>query len=720
MKRLFLLLIIIINALSSFAQKNYVYPIAPKDSIVDVYFDTKISDPYQWMENPDDPRLIAWMESQKALTQKQANKQTRIWTLRGQLASMYNDVDKDITEDYKKTDSKLLSKYVFKYELDRDDRAPSLLYKQRQGSMDRYLVKIKDFRLGKKDHVVIASYDVNEDEDIAVVRMSVNGSDWQTAYLFELKTGTQLSDTIKYLRSNSAIVWHGRNIYYDRYEMPEKGRELLDKAIGQKLYYHVIGTSQEKDQMLFQNPDNTGTNSIHFFKMRKKLFFYHYQTINKQMIKVLSESDINPEKFLLKSFLYYPNVDSINMEIAAKRGDSILLMTNWGAPNGRVLLVDINRPNQASEFIPEYDINLEDVDKLGMDKITCIYRKNDQNIALIFDLSGALLKKIEFPKGKKLNGFYENSDLVNHTNFNITSFYHPPLWYQLSLKDLTFKPIQAVSVPYDPESLETRYVEYESKDGTMIPMYLTCLKETKLNGKNPVLLYGYGGYGITVDPNFDQSTALLLLYGGILAVPNIRGGGGLGNEWALQGRNLKKQNAIDDFIGAAEYLIKENYTNPDKLVINGASHGGLLVASAMTQRPELFKAVIAEAGPYDMLRFEKFTIGAVSTNLNEFGSVENEDEFINRKSYSPLQNLKAGVSYPNLLLITGENDDRVPPLHSYKFLAALQELGDAKSIYQIYITPGSGHGGALTQNDWTDALLFKYYFLFDQLNIDFY
>jgi prolyl oligopeptidase len=246
------------------------------------------------------------------------------------------------------------------------------------------------------------------------------------------------------------------------------------------------------------------------------------------------------------------------------------------------------------------------------------------------------------------------------------------------------------------------------------------MKDTKLNGKNPVLLYGYGGYGIPVEPNFDESTALLLLYGGILAVPNIRGGGGLGNEWALEGRNLKKQNAIDDFIGAAEYLIKENYTNSDKLVINGASHGGLLVASAMAQRPELFKAVIAEAGPYDMLRFEKFTIGAVNTNLNEFGSVENEDEFINRKSYSPLQNLKAGVSYPNLLLITGENDDRVPPLHSYKFLAALQELGDAKSLYQIYITPGSGHGGALTPKDWTDALLFKYYFLFDQLDIDFY
>lgn len=715
-----LLIIIVINALGSFAQKNYVYPIAPNDSIVNEYFDTKISDPYQWMENPDDPRLLVWINSQKALTQKQSNKQTRVWDLRAQIASIYNDVKTDTADNFKKTDSKLKSKYVFTYELIRDNRARDLLYRLRKESMDRYLVKIKDFKLGKKDHVVIASHDENEEEDLAVIRMSVNGSDWQTAYFFDLKTGKQLSDTLKYLRNGSNIEWHGKNVYYDRYDAPEKGREHLDKAEGQKLYYHTIGTSQQEDKLLFQNPDPTGTNRFSYFREGKRLFFNHYYTLNNRIVRAYSVTDEDPEKFLLKNFLYYPNADSINIEIEHIIGDSILLKTNWMAPNERVLLVDIKKPNKLLEFVPEYDINLREVNQLGKDKIACIYRNNGQNIALIFNLSGELLKKIEFPKGKKVNGFYELSDEVDYTNFSVSSFYHPPLLYQLSLKDLTFKPIGSVSVPYEPESLETRYVEYKSKDGTMIPMYLTCMKETKLNGKNSVLLYGYGGYGTTVEPRFDESTALLLLYGGILAMPNIRGGGGQGNKWAREGRNLKKQNAIDDFIGAAEYLIKENYTNPEKLIINGASHGGLLVASAMTQRPELFKAVIAEAGPYDMLRFGKFTVGAMSGNLNEFGSVENKAEFMNLMSYSPLYNIKAGVSYPNLLLITGENDDRVPPLHSFKFLAAMQELGDPKSLYHIYITPGSGHGGASTNQDAVDKLLFKYYFLFDQLNIDFY
>jgi prolyl oligopeptidase len=460
MKKLLFIIIIIINALSSFAQKNYVYPIAPKDSIVNEYFDTKISDPYQWMENPDDPRLLVWIDSQKELTQKLANNQTRKRDLRAQIASIYSDVKTDTADNFKKTDSKLKSKYVFKYELVRDNRARDLLYRLRKESMDRYLVNIKDFRLGKNDHVVIASHDENEEEDLAVIRMSVNGSDWQTAYLFDLKTGKQLSDTLKYLRNTSNIEWHGKNVYYDRYNAPEKGRELLDKAEGQKLYYHTTGTSQREDKLVFQNPDTTGTNYFTYFREGKRLFFNHYYRLNNKIVRAFSVADEDPKNFLLKNFLYYPNADSINIEIEHIIGDSILLKTNWMAPNERVLLVDIKKPNKLSEFVPEYDINLREVKKLGKDKIACIYRNNGQNIALIFNLSGELLKKIEFPKGKKVNGFYELNDKVGFTNFSISSFYHPPLLYQLSLKDLTFEPIGSVSVPYDPKSLETRYVEY--------------------------------------------------------------------------------------------------------------------------------------------------------------------------------------------------------------------------------------------------------------------
>ncbi|MBT8296434.1 MAG: prolyl oligopeptidase family serine peptidase, partial [Gramella sp.] len=305
-------------------------------------------------------------------------------------------------------------------------------------------------------------------------------------------------------------------------------------------------------------------------------------------------------------------------------------------------------------------------------------------------------------------------------SFSISSFFHPPLWYQISLEDLSFKPSVAVTVPYNIDNLETKYVTYTSKDGTEIPMYITCDKDTKLDGSNPVLMYGYGGYGITVEPNFDYTTGLFLAHGGIYVVPNIRGGGAKGNHWALEGRRLKKQNAIDDFISAAEYLIAEKYTRPEKMIISGTSHGGMLVTATITKRPDLFKAAIAEAGVHDVLRFHKYTIGSVNVNLNEFGTPTTLEDFENLRSYSPLHQIKRGVKYPNLLLITGDTDDRVPPHHSYKFLAKLQEYGDPKGLYEVYITPGSGHAGALTPEDSVDKLLFESYFLFDQLDIKFF
>jgi prolyl oligopeptidase len=237
----------------------------------------------------------------------------------------------------------------------------------------------------------------------------------------------------------------------------------------------------------------------------------------------------------------------------------------------------------------------------------------------------------------------------------------------------------------------------------------------ELNGENPTLLYGYGGYGITVEPSYNASKALWLLKGGILAVPNVRGGGAEGLDWGLQGRRLNKQNTIDDFIAAAEYLIEENYTNSSKLGANGGSHGALLVSAAAVQRPALFKAVVAEAGPYDMLRFGNYTVGAVNTNINEFGTVTNQEDYENLKSYSPLHHIMEDVKYPNMLLITGDGDDRVPPFHTYKFLATLQEKASAESLFLLYQIPGAGHGGALNANDWFDKLVYKYAFLYGQL-----
>jgi prolyl oligopeptidase len=717
--KIYFILFFYFLAFNSHAQKRYEYPIAPKDSTTDNYFGTLVKDPYQWMENQEDPKLQEWIEAQKKLTRKVSNNQTRKLELRAQISSMYNDIERETTDSYVNPKDEFKSKYVFEWKETGYKRAPDLLYKLR-GSMKKTLVSRKDFENGKDDQITINVKSVNEDHDIVAIEISHYGGDWREIFLFDLKTGDQLPDTLKNVRIGGSLIWKEKDIFYDRYNAPAKGRELLDRAKEQKFCYHKFGSSQKDDLILYQNQDTTGTKSFDSFEVNDRLFLDLPISVRGQNIRSLVMANMDVESFYFKNILAYPDVDTISMEVSELIGDTILFKSNWNAPNGKVLMLDINRPNQLSELVPELDVPLWDVSKLGKGKIVCTYRYNGNNTALIYSMKGELLKQISFPQGKKVNGLYENEDKAERTVFSVSSFYHPPLHYQISLDDLEFKPVQSLSVPYDPDLIETRYVTYQSKDGTEIPMYITCRKDIKLDGSNATLMYGYGGYGITVEPRFNPSQALLLLHGGVLAMPNIRGGGSEGLAWGLEGRRLKKQNAIDDFIAAGEYLINSGYTRSEKLAASGGSHGAMLVAAAVTQRPQLFEVAIMEAGPYDMLRFEQFTAGGADINHREFGKTINEEEFYVMHSYSPLHNIVEGTRYPSMLLISGDHDDRVPPLHSYKFLATLQEKVDSKSTIVMYLTPGSGHGGALTNQDFEDKLLFEYYFLFNRLGVDFY
>ena len=700
---------------SSYGQKTHDYLLAPNDSIDNVYFSNTIQDPYQWMENGDDARLTEWLESQDKLARKIKKRNFTTNSLKGKISAMYYGVRENIIDGYVKKDAESISKYQFKYKSRNSDRSPDLLYRLRDKGNYQRLIEVKDYMNDKDDHLDIVNYNVNEDYDLVAVELSHNGSDWRELLFFNLKTGEQILNSIKNIRTSSKFIWDEMNLFYDAYDAPLTGRELLDKPTGQKLFYHRFGKKQIEDEVLYINPDSSGTTLFRYFKLKDKLFFYDFYNHNGKIYNTISVSDSTYSNLSLKKFIIYPDDEGIEISVEELFDDTVVLKTNWNAPNGRVLLSDLNNPNNPKEIVPEYDVILKEVNRLGKDKIACIYKNGNKDLALIYDLEGNLLKKIDFPEGKKLHNFYEKNEDVEHTDFYVSSFYHPNLWYQLSLKDLTFKPSQSISVPYDPKSLETRYVQYPSKDGTLIPMYITCLKATKLNGKNPTLLYGYGGYGITVEPAFDESQALWLLHGGVLAVPNVRGGGAGGSQWGMAGRRLNKQNCIDDFNAAADYLIDQNYTSSEKLGANGGSHGGLLVAAAAIQRPELFKAIIAEAGPYDMLRFENFTIGSINISTKEFGTTSDSSDFKNLRSYSPLHNIKEGVKYPNILLMTGDSDDRVPPHHTYKFLATLQAKGSPESLYIMYLIPGAGHGGALTFNDWFDKVLYKYAFLYDQL-----
>ncbi|MDN3493112.1 prolyl oligopeptidase family serine peptidase [Winogradskyella bathintestinalis] len=718
MKPFFSLILILGTVCYSNAQQTFKYPDVSKDSITDVYFDDHVMDSYQWMENPNDPRLENWIKTQNKITARQHKKYVQMWRLKAQLSTMYNKTKVEQKKSYQKESDSLKSKYEFKYTHTSSKRANDLNYRLRGAKNYKKLINLKDFRLDKDDNVSITKRYLNEDFNLVAIELSHNGSDWREVYFFDLLTGEQFANKLTNIRAGNGIIWKGRDVIYNAFETPKEGRELLDRAKGQKLFYHKLDNKQSEDRMLYQNPDVSGANTFKYYEKNDKLFFKHYYNVRGQIVKALSVAHIQPESFYLSNFLLYPNSESIYVNIEQVKNDTVILSTNWQAPNGRVLQSNITELNKVSELVPEYDLQLISVHKLGSSKIACMYAKEGKNLVMIFDLNGQLLRKIDFPEGKKINHFYEHEDNATHTDFSVSSFFHPELWFQLSLSDLTFKPAQVLRVPYDPERLETRYVKYKSKDGTEVLMYITCAKDTKLNGENPTLLYGYGGYGNTVVPNFNESLTLWLLHGGILAVPNIRGGGAHGTDWSLAGRRLNKQNTIDDFIAAAEFLITEKYTNSDKLAINGSSHGGLLVGAAITQRPELFKVAIAESGAFDMLRFENFTVGSANTNRNEFGTVKDTLDYQNLKSYSPMHNIKEGVKYPNVLLIVGKNDDRVPPFHSYKFLANLQEKGSNESLYEIFIVEGTGHGGALNNQDFTQKLMHKYSFLFNLLEVN--
>ncbi|MEQ8549731.1 MAG: prolyl oligopeptidase family serine peptidase [Cyclobacteriaceae bacterium] len=720
--RLFCSLFLFLSSVSSaIGQKTFDYPPAPIDSIFDAYFGDSIFDPYQWMENPNDPRLSLWLEKQKSLTDKLDRQQVRRSTLLAQIASIYSDSKSENQDNIEEEDKSNEDLWEFRYDYPNDSETRNLQFRKNDLGNFITLIDAKKLRKHKGENVLIGQRFLNENQNLMAVMIIRNGTDWREVMFYDLIKGTQLQDKLLYLRVGSNIVWDDAGLYYDAYEAPTKGRELLDRAKGQTLFFHKIGEQQSIDQKLYQNSDTTGSTSFSFGKLNDKLYLAHtIRSRGKEYGAVAYAVPQNGQSLYFKNFLTIPKPSEYTFSLRQFIGDTALLYTNWNAPNGKILMCDINKSNALVELTKDVGLPLKSITRLGKDKIVGIHLQNGQNIAKIYNLNGRLLKTIDFPVGKKVIGFYEDDSSAKTTNFGLKSFYHPTLWYKLDLMNLNFEPINKVYTPYKATDLETKYVSYYSKDSTIISMYLTSRKDIELNGENPILIYGYGGYGITVEPDFDQSQALWLLHGGILAIPNIRGGGAEGEDWGTAGRGLKKQNAIDDFISAAEFLIAKKYTNPSKIALNGGSHGGLLVGAAITQRPKLFKAAIIEAGALDMLRFGKYTAGLASINIKEFGSVTDSLELLNLKSYSPLHNIEKGQLYPNTLLMTGTDDDRVVPMHSYKFIAQLQNNADTKGLYHLFLTEGTGHSGALTRTAFTNQLLYKYYFLFDQLGVVFW
>ena len=649
------------------------YPETAKDDVVDVYFGKEVADPYRWLENDTTAATAAWVEAQNAVTNDYLQQIPFRQALLDRLTELAN---------YEKigTPSKKNGKYYF-YKND-GLQNQSVLYVQ--DSLDgEPRVFIDPNTFSEDGTVALGNVSFSNDGKYVAYAVSKSGSDWLDIFVMNTETGELMEDEIKWAKV-TGIAWQNDGFYYSAYDKPIAGKEYSNVNEYHKVYYHKLGTPQSADKVIYTNP-------------KQPLRFYTTSTSDDNRFLFMFESggsrgnnlfitDAEGKKGMQQittdnDFEYSP-IDVI--------GDSILIFTNYNAPKNRSMVADAKNPSieNWTELVPESESVLSNASLVG-GKMILTYDQDASNHAYVYDLQGNKVQEVQLPSIGSV-GFSGNKD-DKEVFFGFTSFTIPGATYKYDIDNNTYELFRAPAVKFNSDDFETKQVFFTSKDGTKVPMSLTYKKGLKLNGKNPVFLYGYGGFAISLNPSFSVMRIPFLENGGIYAQVNLRGGNEYGEEWHVAGTKLNKQNVFDDFIGAAEYLIENKYTNPEKIAIVGGSNGGLLVGATMAQRPELFKVAIPQVGVMDMLRYHKFTIGW--NWASDYGTSEESPEmFEYLLAYSPVHNMKEGATYPATLVTTADHDDRVVPAHSFKFAAALQEANDGTNPTLIRIDSKAGHG----------------------------
>ena len=655
-------------------QKKLTYPKAEKVDTVDVYFGTEVADPYRWLENDTSAATAAWVEAENKVT----NEYLAQIPFRKQLLERLTNL-----ANYEKIGApfKKHGKYYF-YKND-GLQNQSVLYVQ-DSLEGEPRVFLDPNKLSDDGTVALTGLSFSHDGKYAAYTISRSGSDWTEIYVLDTATGQLLDDHIEWAKFTGA-AWQGDGFYYSAYDAPVKGKEFSNVNENHKVYYHKIGTPQTEDKLIYQNPAYpkrfyyTGTSED-----ERILFVYESGAGrgNNLFIKDLKKANA-PFIQLTTDFDYqYSPIEVID--------NNVYIFTNYGAPKNRIMVADINNPKLENwkELIPEMESVLSSAEVIG-GKLFLTYDKDASNHAYVYSQTGEHMHEIKLPSLGSV-GFSGTKD-DKECFFVFTSFTTPGTIYKYDMDKNSYELYRAPKVEFNSDDFVTEQAFFPSKDGIMIPMFLTYKKDLERNGNNPVFLYGYGGFGISLNPGFTTSRIPFLENGGIYAQVNLRGGSEYGEEWHIAGTKMQKQNVFNDFISAAEYLINNKYTNPDKIAIVGGSNGGLLVGACMTQRPDLFKVAIPQVGVMDMLRYHKFTIGW--NWASDYGTSEDSQEmFEYLKGYSPLHNLKPGTKYPATMVTTADHDDRVVPAHSFKFAATLQECNDGTNPTIIRIDSKAGHG----------------------------
>ena len=670
------------------------YPKAEKQDVVEDYHGKKVADPYRWLEDPESEQTLEWVNAENELTRKYVDTEARE-IIKARMTELWNFPRYSVPEKEGK-----------RYFYTKNDGLQNQAVLYMQKSLDAEPVVLLDpNKLSEDGTVALRSERYNTDGTLMAYALSASGSDWQEIHVRNTDTREDTGDLLKWCKF-SGIGWtkDSKGFYYNRFPDPSTVAEE-DQNNFNKVYWHELGTPQSDDALVYEDEN-------------KELGFWPYTTEDGKylVLYVYHGTDDRNGIYLRKTadkgdFLKLTMVGEAKFDPIDNIGSTFYFVTDLDAPRGRVIAVDMSKPQRENwrEIIPQSE-NVVAFATMVADQFVVGYMKDAHHELEIFDKKGKHVNGIDLPtigSVSGLSGKREDKEMF----FGFTSYLYPYTVFRYDFKSKDLSVFRAPEVDFDASKYETQQVFFESKDGTRVPMFVTHKKGLKLNGQNPAVLYGYGGFNISMTPYFSISRLVWLENGGVFVVANLRGGDEYGEEWHQQGMLENKQNVFDDFIAAGEYLIDKGYTSKEKLAIEGGSNGGLLVAACMVQRPELYGAVVCRVPVIDMLRYHKFTVGRYWTP--EYGNAEeNPEHFDFMYAYSPLHNVKEGTTYPPTLITSADTDDRVVPMHAKKFAAELQAKDAGVNPILIRIETKAGHGGGKPTTKIIDEQSDIYGFLF--------
>lgn len=685
------------------SRNNLVYPHTNQVDQSDTYHGVEVKDPYRWLENPDSEATKAWVKAQNQVTTSYLKTIDSKEQIQQRMTQLW---------DYEKYSSPFKREERYFYFKNDGLQNQSVLYTL-ESLDDEGKVLLDPNTLSADGTVALSGLSISDDGKSMAYGLSNAGSDWVEYRVRDIDSREDCCDHLQWIKfSGASWTKDNQGFFYSRYDEPNEQTKLEDVNYFQKLYYHRLGTEQAEDTLIYHRPDQKEWGfsggvtedgkyliiSVWLGTDTKNLVFYqNLEQPDSEVVELISEFEAS-----------YGVIDN--------DGDTLWIQTDLDAPRGKVIAIDLHNPQKANwqEIIPEAPETLESVGILN-DQFVANYLQDARSQVKIFNLNGTFVREVELPGIGSAGGF-GGKRYDTETFYTFTGFTTPATIYRYDMITGKSQLFRQPLVDFNPDDYQTQQVFYSSPDGTKIPMFITHKKGIKLDGNNPTYLYAYGGFNISLTPSFSISNLVWLEMGGIYAVPNLRGGGEYGEAWHQAGMKDKKQNVFDDFIAAAEWLIANKYTSSDRLAIAGGSNGGLLVGACMTQRPDLFAAVIPAVGVLDMLRFHKFTIGWAW--CAEYGSPDNEEDFATLYAYSPLHNLKQGTAYPATMITTADHDDRVVPAHSFKFAAALQAAHQGDNPVLIRIETKAGHGAGKPTTKIIEEAADKWSFLAANLGME--